>query len=159
MKRQLIYHTHVNTEQSNKIKVFLNSNTAGSVCYLDRVSRDGLTLSCDFDTLQTLMPNKSCIEPKNPISFETSFKLDKLIEAKCRVIFARRLAKDKFVLELKFIDISEQGMQLLDNFIEKALHSELKIADIESKQQITKQNSPSILGFTAQTKETYKKVA
>ncbi len=159
MKRQLIYHTHVNTRQSNQIKVFLHSNTTKSVCSLDRISRDGLTLSCDFVTLQTLMPNKSCIEPKNPISFEASFKLDNLIEAKCRIIFARRLAKDKFVLELKFVDISEKGMHQLDSFIEKALHSEVKKADIDNNQGMTKPISSSILGFSTQTKETYQKVA
>lgn len=123
MKRQLIYHTHVDTSQANNIRVNVRSNLTKAICYLDRVSRDGLTLSCDALTLQTLMPNKASVAPKDPISLTTCFTLSHNIEAKCRVVFARRLSKDQFIMELKFVDISEQHMSGLNDFIEKSLAS------------------------------------
>lgn len=121
MKKQLIYHTHVNTHQEDKIQVTVQSTELHASCYLNRISRDGLTLSCDAQTLQLLMPNKASVAPKDPISLKTLFHLSEDVEALCRVVFARRLSKDQFIMELKFVDISAQHMSAVNEFIEKQL--------------------------------------
>ena len=123
MKKQLIYHAHVETEQENRIAVKISTNDTNEICYLNRVSRDSLTLACDASTLNTLIPNKVCVVPNAPILLKANFALSQNIEASCRVVFTRRLSKDKFLLELKFVEISEQDMSNLDVFIEKALDS------------------------------------
>ena len=128
MKRQLIYHTHVDTNHSEKIQVRVKANDINAKCNLDRVSRDGLTLSCDASTLHLLIPNKSSVAPKDPISLNTKFFLSYDIEADCRVIFARRLSKNEFIMELKFVDISEHDMTHLNEFIERSLSSHLSKA-------------------------------
>lgn len=121
MKRQLIYHTHVKTNQDSNIQVNVRSSDIKTTCHLNRVSRDGLTLSCDASTLHSLMPNKASVAPKDPIALKTNFTLSQNIDAQCRVVFARRLSKDQFILELKFVDISEQHMSYLNDFIEESL--------------------------------------
>mgnify|MGYP000592638217 CR=1 FL=1 len=125
MKRQLIYHTHVNTNPSNKIAVCVETDSTKANCYLDRVSRDGLTLSCDTETLHKILPNKASVAPKDPTSLDVLFTLSENIDAKCRVIFARRLSKNQFIMDLKFIEINESAMLHLDNYIEKNLRSDL----------------------------------
>ena len=98
MKRQLIHHTHVDTSQANKIQVKVKSNGVNANCQLNRVARDGLTLSCDAETLALLMPNKASVAPKDPILLNTRFLLSLQTEANCRVVFARRLSKNKFIM-------------------------------------------------------------
>ena len=159
MKRQLIYHTHVNTNPSNKIIVKVKTDIESTSCFLDRVSRDGLTLSCNTETLHKLMPNKVSVVPKDPISLSTCFTLDQNIEASCRVIFARRLSKDQFVMELKFVDIDEQARQHLDSYIEKVLHSEFE-KNLDSKMQAKPESQTSELyQMNEEIKFTYSKVA
>ena len=123
MKKQLIYHAHVETGQENITTVRISTKDINETCYLNRVSRDSLTLACDASTLNKLIPNKVCVAPNSPILLKASFALSQNIEASCRVVFTRRLSKDKFLLELKFVGISEQDMSNLDVFIEKALDS------------------------------------
>lgn len=124
MKRHLIYHTHIDTGRTNQIDVDVVGDEIKAQCNLDRVSRDGLTLSCDANTLSTLMPNKANVSPKDPICFSVTFKIPQKIEAKCRVIFARRLSKNEFVIELKFIELAESSIAYLDNFIDTLLKRE-----------------------------------
>ena len=161
MKRQLIYHTHVNTNPSNKIEVCVKTDSTKTKCYLDRVSRDGLSLNCDAETLHKIMPNKTSIAPKDPIALSAVFTLAENIEAKCRVILARRLSKDQFIMDLKFIEINEKAMMHLDNYIEENLRS-----DVAKKpsNQAENQNRPQL--FTSdvyqinkELKVTYSKVA
>ncbi len=159
MKRQLMFHTHVNTGQSKKISVLVQTEYEQEKCYLDRISRDGLTISCDTKTLQNIMPNKASVAPKDPISMRTTFKLDKSIHASCRVIFARRLSKDHFVMELKFVDINEQAMQDLDDYIESTLKSELQNKDTCKIQTSPSTKSTEAYKLNEELNVTYSKVA
>tara|TARA_R110001592_G_scaffold138511_5_gene357776 strand:+ start:85236 stop:85715 length:480 start_codon:yes stop_codon:yes gene_type:complete len=159
MKRQLIYHTHVNTSQLDKIVVKVQTESKNSTCYLDRISRDGLTLSCDSETLHSILPNKTVVAPKDPVSMNTTFALDKSINALCRVIFARRLSKDHFIMELKFVDINEQAKQDLDDYIEKTLRSELKPTEDCKIQPEPKIKSSEIYKINNDLRITYSKVA
>lgn len=159
MKKNLIYHSHVTTSQSKKVSVKVKTDTTNTTCFLDRVSRDGLTLSCDTETLNKLIPNKASIAPKDPISLSTCFTLDQDIQAKCRVIFARRLSKDKFIIELKFVDIDEMDMHSLDGYIERTLRlgtSSTEELNIESKTQVIE---PEVYKINEDRRMAYSKVA
>jgi hypothetical protein len=159
MKRQLIFHTHVNTNQSKKIAVKVQSGIKQNTCYLDSVSRDGLTLSCDTETLHNLIPNKASVAPKDPISLSTCFTLDQNIQANCRVIFARRLSKDQFIMELKFVDIDEQAMLNLDHYIERTLRLGLNTTEDHKIQPEPKNKSQEVYKINEDSRITYSKVA
>tara|TARA_R110001599_G_scaffold59077_1_gene163877 strand:- start:13 stop:492 length:480 start_codon:yes stop_codon:yes gene_type:complete len=159
MKRQLIYHTHVTTNQSKNIAVKVKTGTENTICFLNRISRDGITLSCNTEALHKLMPNKTSIDPKDPISFSICFTLDQNIQANCRVIFARRLSKDQFIMELKFIDIDEQAMQNLDAYIDRTLKSGLKPAEEHKIQPEPKVKTREIYKINEDLRITYSKVA
>ena len=131
MKKHLIYYTHVITNRHQKDAIHVqtrvtdNQNKSQEVsCLLDRISRDGMTLSCDESTLNRLMPKKSSVAPKSPLTLATNFSLNENIQANCRVICTRRLSKNQFVLELKFFELAEKDMNLIDQFIEKSLNNE-----------------------------------
>lgn len=139
MKRHLIYYTHVNTNRNQKDAIRVQTRVLGEQnqahgisCLLDRISRDGMTLSCDESTLNQLMPKKSPLAPKNPLTLATMFSLKEDIQAKCRVIYSRRLSKNQFVLELKFFELAERDMDLIDQFIEKSLNEGQVSADKNS---------------------------
>lgn len=161
MKKQLIYHTHINTGLSKKIEVNVKTELTNALCYLDRISRDGMTLNCDTETLHKLMPNKASVAPKNPITLTTLFSLPKNIAAKCRVIFARRLSKNQFIMELKFVDIDESAMQHLDDYIEKNL--KLEVCGIQNNQDkaLNKLHTlaSDVYQINKELKITYSKVA
>lgn len=133
MKRQLIYHTHVDTSHRNHIHVHVTGNNGNTECSLDRVSRDSATLKCNGSTLSELMPNKTCSSPKDPINLNISFKVPQKIEVTGRVIYARRLSKNDFLIEIKFTEISESSSAYLDNFIDASLNKD-RPASVEQNQ-------------------------
>ena len=167
MKRQLIYYTHVNTsgEQSPPIHVQtrLVDEDAESIslkCQLDRISRDGMTLSCDRLTLDLLMPNRSGIAPKNPVSLETEFSLHSDIKAKCRVTYIRRVSKNEFILELKFCELAEKERNQIDKFIDDSLNGQTLINhEADKKVSDHDQQKPSLHKIVVTPKAHYSKVA
>lgn len=161
MKRQLIYHTYVNTNPSNKIEVCVNTDATETKCNLARVSRDGLSLSCDAETLHKIMPNKTSIAPKDPITTSVLFSLAENIEAKCRVILSRRLSKDLFIMDLKFIEINENAMMHLDSYIEEKLRSEIAKKPNNQEQPLEQPQllTSDVYQINKELKITYSKVA
>lgn len=161
MKRQLIYHTYVNTNPSNKIEVCVNTLSTETKCYLARVSRDGLSLSCNAETLHSIMPNKTSIAPKDPIALSVLFTLAENIEAKCRVILARRLSKDQFIMDLKFIEINENAMMHLDSYIEEKLRSEIAKKPANQEQPLEEPHllTSDVYQIKKELKVSYSKVA
>lgn len=161
MKRQLIYHTYVNTNPSNKIEVCVNTDATETKCNLARVSRDGLSLSCDAETLHKIMPNKTSIAPKDPITISVLFSLAENIEAKCRVILSRRLSKDLFIMDLKFIEINENAMMHLDSYIEEKLRSEIAKKPNNQEQPLEQPQllTSDVYQINKELKITYSKVA
>lgn len=170
MKRQLIYHTHVNTNREQctpvHVQTRLIENDTKSIslkCVLDRISRDGMTLCCDKMTLNLLMPNRSGIAPKNPVTLETEFTLQSDIKASCRVIYIRRTSKNEFILELKFFDMAEKDRTLIDRFIEDSLSGSQGLvkqrADSDVAATENTQQKPSLHKVIATPKALYSKVA
>ena len=174
MKRHLIYHTHVitNGQQENAIRVQTRAlgsdmKSEETSCLLDRISRDGMTLSCDESSLHQLMPKKSCAAPKNPLSIATNFCLEGNIQANCRVVFARRLSKNQFILELKFFELAEKDMNLIDQFVEKSLNRQqnsgrTSLSEDKTTEKATSSANnmkPSLHHLKVNTKPVFSKVA
>ncbi len=141
MKRQLIYHTHVDTTQYANKPIVVEAHvqtpqkTAKTSCFLNRISRDCITLSCNQDNLNQLMP-KHISAPGQAMMLTLNFILHKEVEAECRVLYVRRLSKKEFVLELKFQQLSEASMQIIDEFVEKSLLGESLITGTSAKSEV-----------------------
>lgn len=121
MKRHLIYHSHVDTHSGRSIPVAVNLDDKTIQTTLERISRNSLTLSCDELALSQLLPNYCKVGSKDPLVFQTEFKLHSTITLSSRVAYTRRTAKNNFLLEMNFMDVSEPAMRQIDAFIEAKL--------------------------------------
>jgi len=89
------------------------------------------------------------------------FTLAENIKANCRVIFARRLSKDQFIMDLKFIEINENAMMHLDSYIEGKLRSEIAKKP-DNKEQLHEKPqllTSDVYQINKELKVTYSKVA
>lgn len=130
MKRNLIYHTHIVLDEKVTIE---NGQQHCAKTDLEAISRDGITMTCNRELLDQLLPNTASIAPKQPVSLRVSFALDRdreQIKADCHVVGVRRLSRDTFQMMMQFQDISEQHFERVDRYIESALnpvlHDELE---------------------------------
>jgi len=124
MKRHLIYHTQisVNDDQAKSNPVSIQLNDQSEVhSSLESISKDGLTLNCDQQTLHRLLPNNISVSPKQPVLLPVSFTLYENIDTMCNVVYVRRLSKDTFQLEMRFQEISERESDLVDQYVEDTL--------------------------------------
>jgi hypothetical protein len=121
MKRNLIYHTHIQPGENIQIR----ANGSESVdTELNAISRVSLTVKCDQKTLDILLPNTSSVAPKQAVILPVSFRLNQFgdeIDAQCSVVSVRRLSKDIFYMDMKFKEISTQDYDSIDDYIEKSL--------------------------------------
>lgn len=131
MKRNLIYHTHISADTPVCVKAIDNHQYNG---YLNAIGRDGATLTCDRNTLDSLLPNCSFIAPKQPAKLSISFQLDETeqdIQADCEVIYVRRISRDQFALELRFKDLDDQGFAKVDGFVGNVLQQGQRLTQSE----------------------------
>jgi len=126
MKRNLIYHTHIQPGESIQIQ----ANGSESVeTELDAISRDSLTVTCSQKTLDILLPNTASVAPKQAVLLPVSFRLNqssKEIDAQCSVVSVRRLSKDIFCMDMRFREISTKDYESIDDYIEKSLQRQQK---------------------------------
>lgn len=126
MKRNLIYHTHIQPGESIQIRANGSESVATE---LDAISRDSLTVTCNQKTLDILLPNTASVAPKQAVILPVSFRLnqsDSEIDAQCSVVSVRRLSKDIFCMDMKFREISEQDYDAIDTYIENNLQRQKK---------------------------------
>lgn len=154
MKKHLIYYSHIDTTtRLDAIHVQLvnslnDSQKPAATCRLDRISRDSFTLSCDQTNLNKLMANKASIAPKSNLTLESSFMLGEQVNATCQVIFSRRHSKDVFVLELKFHNLNDHNMHLIDTFVERCQEDNRKLKETNAEHKQIKQ--PETMPVNAQ---------
>ncbi len=86
------------------------------------ISRDGICLNCDQETLQRLLPNTASVAPKQAVKLEVSFKLENFLKIDANVVYVRRLSKDTFQLELRFDHLSVESESEIDAYIERSLY-------------------------------------
>jgi hypothetical protein len=118
MKRNLIHHAHVpiSKERSEK-STLLN----GVKTKLHSIGRDGFTIVCDQQKLIELLPNPSAVSPKTAVRFTSEFTLpgfDKSMMTQCEAYYARRLSRDSFQMSLKFVALSAEQIEIIDEFVE-----------------------------------------
>lgn len=116
-KRQLIYHTHVPVHD----EVVASSEKGEFLSRLEDIAKDGITLSCDRETLDQLLPNTLSIAPRQPKQLEVSFTLPEEsspIHSHCEVYSLRRLSRNCFQLAMKFMDIAENDLERVTQFID-----------------------------------------
>jgi hypothetical protein len=121
MKRNLIYHTHIQPGENIQIRT---NGSQPVETELDAISRDSLTVTCNQRTLDILLPNTSSVAPKQAVILPVSFRLNQSgdeIDAQCSVVSVRRLSKDTFCLAMKFREISEQDFESIDEYVESSL--------------------------------------
>ena len=121
MKRNLIYHTHI--QLGEKIEIRANKKSVTQT-ELEAISRDGMTVKCNQQTLDLLLPNTPSVAPKQAVILPVSFslnQLDKVIDTHCSIISVRRLSKDTFQLDMRFREISAQNYESIDHYIEASL--------------------------------------
>lgn len=126
MKRNLIYHTHIQPGESIQIRANGNDSVETE---LDAISRDSLTVRCNQKTLEMLLPNTASVAPKQAVILPVSFRLNQLgdeIDAQCSVVSVRRLSKDTFCMDMRFREISSQDYASIDDYIEKSLPRQKK---------------------------------
>jgi len=126
MKRNLIYHTHIQPGESIQIR----ANGSESIkTELGAISRDSLTVTCSRKTLDILLPNTASVAPKQAVILPVSFCLNQSgneIDVQCSVVSVRRLSKDIFCMDMKFKEISAQDYDSIDNYIENSLQRQQK---------------------------------
>jgi len=126
MKRNLIYHTHIQPGESIQIR----ANGSESIeTELGAISRDSLTVTCNQKTLDILLPNTASVAPKKAVILPVSFRLNQSgdeIDVQCSVVSVRRLSKDIFCMDMKFREISTQDYESIDNYIENSLQRQQK---------------------------------
>lgn len=122
MKRNLKYHAHVPINQVRGTQAELNGvNTT-----LHDIGRDGFSITCDQQHLSILLPTCASICLKSPVQFESGFSLpgqdNYRITTLCEAFGVRRLSRDNFQLNLKFIDVSEKDFAMIDAYIEARMN-------------------------------------
>jgi hypothetical protein len=127
MKRQLIYHTPIELNAST-YKTNEASVLAGKGIYeratIKTISRDGICLNCDQETLSRLLPNTTSVSPKQPVKLELSFKLSNFLQVSANVICVRRLSKNTFQLEMRFDHLDTASESEIDAYVDNSLYKE-----------------------------------
>jgi hypothetical protein len=124
MSKSLIYHTLINTHG----EVLINTSDKVVVSTrMEGLARNGLMLHCDSKTLDNLFPRTSSISPKQSQTLDISFGLAEVgkIEAQCEVISVRRLAKDTFELDLRFSEVNDRAIHVVDHYVERKLRQQV----------------------------------
>ena len=131
MKRNLIYHTHIQPGENIQIRTNGSESLATE---LNAISRDSLTVTCDQKTLDLLLPNTSSVAPKQAVILPVSFCLNQTsseIDAKCSVVSVRRLSKNIFCMEMRFREISSKNYAVIDHYIEQNLLNQQKTSRLD----------------------------
>ncbi len=88
------------------------------------LSRAGLMLACNSETLDKILPKTSSIIPSQPIQLDVEFSVpvvatqSVIIKANCNVIYTRRLSRDSFQVGMEFDTVENNGYSYIDQYID-----------------------------------------
>lgn len=102
------------------------------LCTTEKLSRRELVLSCNQETLTRILPRR-CTEPNKPCCVRASFSLpvesdseygsdrenQHIIECETVVFSARRVAQNRFLLQLRFTQLSALQAAGIATYIEQ----------------------------------------
>lgn len=136
MSRTLIYHTQLNVDGNVNVS---DKHSNEVVSKFESISKSGIVVHCDKESLGTLFPKTPSLSPKQAVQFTTTFGLPEVgkIDAKCDVTSLRRLSRDTFELHLDFVNANPRALNAIEHYIERKLRKDsakpveaLKRADI-----------------------------
>jgi c-di-GMP-binding flagellar brake protein YcgR len=102
------------------------------------ISSDGLGVECNTKQRNMITPGGSFLREGRPVSVFVDLNLSdedglsSKIEARCHVVFSRRMSSDQCKIGLRYADIENNGHEWLVRFIEKTLASQQRIG-VETK--------------------------
>ncbi|SOB78406.1 PilZ domain-containing protein [Marinobacter sp. LV10R510-11A] len=96
-------------------------------CKISNLSRTGIMLSCNQDTVNQLIPRLKVPEPGNLIVVKARFCVTVVatqpvtIVANGNIVHLRRMARDEFQLGIQFADFEDNGFDYVDRYVRKLL--------------------------------------
>lgn len=120
MSRSLIYHTHLSISGNVSLKT---TDGAKTEAQFDSISKSGLVLHCDQDSLKELFPRTPSLSPKQTVEMNVDFGLPEVgrIVSACHVTSVRRLSREKFELQMNFADTNLRSLYALEHYVERKL--------------------------------------
>ena len=109
----------VTTEDGVRIKVVTSD-----------ISTDGLGIECNAKQRNMITPGGSFVRSGKPISVSIDLNLNETIEfpsklvARCQIAFSRRMSNNHCKLGLRYIEIDNNGYELLVQYVENAITSD-----------------------------------
>lgn len=102
------------------------------------ISSDGLGVECNTKQRNMITPGGSFLREGRPLSVFVDLNLSdedglsSKIEARCHVVFSRRMSSDQCKIGLRYADIESNSHEWLVRFIEKTFATQKRIG-MESK--------------------------
>ncbi|MDN6320798.1 MAG: PilZ domain-containing protein [Marinobacter sp.] len=96
-------------------------------CKIANLSRTGVMLCCDQETVGQLIPRLKVPAPGNLIIVKTRFSVPVIaaqavsIVASGSIVHLRRMARDQFQLGIQFADFEDNGFEYVDTYVRKLL--------------------------------------
>lgn len=100
-------------------------------CSTVNLSRSGVMISCDQETLKTLLPEQKTPAPGHWIPIRTRFSVPVvaqqpvLIEADASIVHMRRIARNEFHLGIQFAAFEGNGYNYVDLYVRRLLGNSL----------------------------------
>lgn len=106
---------------STQIEAQLKTDDKNGTGLITNLSLSGLQMECDRKMLFDLMPNIQRPDPRQPLRVTVSFRLpagdQAMIELVCQMMYARRVARERFLIGGQIHTISDQDQARLDAFL------------------------------------------
>lgn len=96
-------------------------------CKIANLSRTGVMLSCNQETVNQLIPRLKIPDPRNLIVVKARFCVPVIatqpvsIVANGNIVHLRRMARDEFQLGIQFADFEDNGFYYVDTYVRKLL--------------------------------------
>lgn len=96
-------------------------------CTASNLSRAGIMLLCDFETVKQLIPNQTTPAPGDWIYVTTRFAIPVVaaqtvsVAADGHIVHLRRIARDQFQVGVQFIEFENNGFNYVDQYVSKLL--------------------------------------
>lgn len=91
---------------------------------IENLSRAGMMLTCDNQTLSQLLPVTTPIVPRQPVQLAVEFTVPVvatqtvLVKTQCNVVYTRRVSRDSFHVGLEFDSVENNGYSYINQFID-----------------------------------------
>lgn len=121
----LRHHHRVNTTLDAKLET---QEGVAVECHFTNLSRAGVMAVCTPALIKTLLPKGGPLSPRQSVRLNARFELPVLnvqsvvVEAKCDVIYLRRISRNAFHLGMSFVSFEGSGQNCIDQYIDRKLY-------------------------------------